>query len=96
MFVVLGGAIIGLAIRYLLPHRDQHGAALVPALGAIFASVIWIALTWAGWKWDGTWIWVAALAGGGLITLFADLTISRNRNAKDAELLESLQRSIPV
>ena len=35
LFVALGGAIIGLGARYLLPHRHTHGAVLMPAIGVI-------------------------------------------------------------
>ena len=38
LFVALGGAILGLGARYLLPGRHTHGSVLVPAIGVIAAS----------------------------------------------------------
>ena len=38
LFVVLGGAILGLAARYSLPRRHTYGSALVPAIGAGVAA----------------------------------------------------------
>lgn len=92
LFVVLGGAIIGLAGRYLLPNRHTHGSALIPAVGVIAASVLWVALTWAGLKWDGGWIWWITLGGTAVIVAVADLLIGRLRAAADDRMLHSLTK----
>ena len=36
-----------------------------PPIGAGVAAVVWVALTWLGWAWDGGWIWVVSLVAGG-------------------------------
>ena len=92
LFVVLGGAIIGLAGRYLLPYRHTHGSVLIPAVGVVAASVLWVALTWAGLKWDGGWIWWITLLGTIVVTAAADLVIGRVRTAHDDKLLHTLAR----
>lgn len=86
LFIALYGVVIGLAARYLLPERLRHGAALVPALGGAAAMVLWVALTWAGLKWDGGWIWVFALLGTGIVAVAADLLIGLARRRADASL----------
>ena len=92
LFVVLGGAILGLGARYLLPRRHTHGAVLVPALGAAAASVLWVALTWAGLKWDGGWIWWITLVGTAAIVAVTDLVLGRVRTVSDERLLHELSR----
>lgn len=92
LFVALGGAIIGLAARYLLPHRHTHGAALIPAVGVSVACILWVALTWAGLTWDGGWIWWITLFGTIVITVGADLLLGRARSSHDDKLLHSLAR----
>ena len=91
--MTLGGAILGLAARYGLPKRETHGALLVPAIGAIAASLVWAALTWLGWKFDGGWIWVASLVAAGVIAALASISLGRQRTANDAELLARLSRA---
>ena len=91
--MTLGGVVLGLAARYGLPKRDTHGALLVPAIGAIAASVVWAALTWMGWKFDGGWIWVASLAAAGIVAALASALLGRQRRASDAELLTKLSRA---
>ena len=93
LFVALGGVILGIAARYSVPKRDTHGALLVPALGAIVASVVWAALTWVGWKFDGGWIWVVSLVASGVIATVAGVFLGRQRTASDTELLTKLGRA---
>jgi hypothetical protein len=38
LFVTLGGVILGLIARYVLPHRHVHGVVLIPAIGAAAAA----------------------------------------------------------
>lgn len=92
LFVVLGGAIIGLAGRYLLPYRHTHGSVLIPAVGVITASVLWVGLTWAGLKWDGGWIWWITLLGTALVVALVDLAVGRARTAGDDRMLHQLTR----
>ncbi len=93
LFVALGGAILGLAARYGVPKRDTHGALLIPAVGAIVASVVWAALTWVGLKFDGGWIWVLSLATAGVVAGLASVFLGRQRTASDADLVTRLSRA---
>ena len=93
LFVTLGGVILGIAARYSVPNRDTHGALLVPAVGAIVASVVWAALTWVGWKFDGGWIWVVSLGASGIIAAAASVFLGRQRTASDTELFTKLGRA---
>ena len=90
--MVLGGAILGLAARYALPRRHTYGSALVPAIGAGVAAVVWVGLTWLGWAWDGGWIWVVSLVSAGLASAASVLVIGPRREHGDAELFERLAR----
>lgn len=92
LFIALGGAIIGLAARYFLPHRHTHGAVLMPALGVMVACVLWVALTWAGLKWNGGWIWWITLVGTAVVVAAADLVIGRVRTSRDDHLLAELTK----
>jgi hypothetical protein len=92
LFVVLGGAILGLAARYSLPRRHTYGSALVPAVGAGVAAVVWVALTWLGWAWDGAWIWVVSFVAAGLASVATAWLIGPRRERSDAALFERLAR----
>ena len=92
MFVVLGGAILGLVARYALPRRHTYGTVLVPAIGAGVAAIVWVALTWLGWPWDGGWIWVASLVAAGAVSAASALLIGPRREHADSALFERLAR----
>jgi hypothetical protein len=92
LFVALIGLLIGGAGRYLLPWRRTHGVALMPAIGCIAAMVLWVALTWAGLKWDGGVIWWVALIGTGVVVAAVDLLVGRLRTRADAALHASVTK----
>jgi uncharacterized membrane protein YeaQ/YmgE (transglycosylase-associated protein family) len=92
LFICLGGAIIGLLARYLLPHRHRHGSMLIPAVGTAFAAALWVALTWAGMKWNGGWIWAITIAATAVVCVVLDLVIGETRKHKDDELLSALSK----
>lgn len=90
LFVTLGGAILGLAARYALPRRHTYGTVLVPAIGAGVAAIVWVALTWLGWAWDGGWIWAVSLVVAGLAAAATPLVIGPRREHADAALFQRL------
>jgi len=90
LFVALGGAILGLAARYALPRRHTHGSVLVPAVGTGVASLVWVALTWLGWAWDGGWIWWVSFAAAAVASVVVDVIVGRRREAADLEVLHKI------
>lgn len=90
LFVTVIGAFIGLAARYVLPGRQSYGLLLLPAVDAAVTAAVWAALVWAGWKFDGGWIWVAALVIGGLAAVLAAVLLARGRRLSDQRRLHTL------
>lgn len=91
LFAVLGGVIIGAVAHVVLPWRSNRGVLVGPAVGGIAAAVLWEALTWVGWRYDGTWIWVVALVGSGAVTLVVEWLLGTQRDKRDAEYYEQLK-----
>ncbi|TFD26883.1 hypothetical protein [Cryobacterium cryoconiti] len=92
LFIALGGAVLGLAARYSLPGRQTHGAILMPAIGTMVASVVWVTLTWFGLAWNDGWIWWVTLGATALVSVAADLYLGRTRAAGDERMLHVLMR----
>ena len=90
LFIALGGAILGIAARYALPHRTEYGVAVVPAVGTAVAAVVWVALTWLGMAWDGGWIWLITLVVAAAASAATAWFLGRARAASDQQLLASL------
>ncbi|MBF4462759.1 MULTISPECIES: hypothetical protein [unclassified Rathayibacter] len=90
LFITLFGVLIGLAARYTLPHRALHGSALVPALGGLVAAVVWVALTWAGLRWDDGLIWATTLIVVAVAVVIADVGLGRARARRDDASLQAM------
>lgn len=93
LFAVLGGLILGAVAHVVLPWRSSRGSLLGPAVGGIVAAVLWEALTWAGWQYDATWIWVVALVGAGVVALVVEWVLGKRRTAADAAYYERVKAS---
>ena len=93
LFATLGGAILGLGLRYVLPKHDTYGSLLLPAVGAVASAVIWEALTWLGWKYSGGWIWVVALVGSAVVAAVVGILVGRARANGDVEMLGRLSKA---
>jgi hypothetical protein len=93
LFVTLIAFCIGLLWRYIVPGRETYGVVLLPSIAAAVTAIVWVALTWVGWKFDGGWIWVASLAAGGIVALAFAFVIPRTRHTGDHDMLARLSRA---
>jgi hypothetical protein len=93
LFVALGGALLGLAARYALPRRLTHGSVLIPAVGTGVASLVWVALTWLGWAWDGGWIWWVSFTVAAIASVVVDVFVGRRREAADLAMLHTISKT---
>ena len=92
LFAVLGGIVIAGGLRYFFPHRHSYGVLLLPAVRGAVAAAVWTALTWAGWPFDGGWIWVVSLILPGIAAVLVALLLSKRRVAADERMLQSLSK----
>jgi hypothetical protein len=96
MFIALLGAIMGLAARYVLPHRHTHGVVLMPAVGVIAAAVIWEVFTWLGFKWDAGVIWWIAVLGTAFVLAAVGILTGQLRTRSDDRLFDRLSKGAPA
>ncbi|MGN7190085.1 MULTISPECIES: hypothetical protein [unclassified Curtobacterium] len=88
LFAVLGGIVLGAVAHVVVPWRSTRGALLGPVVGGVVAAVAWEALTWAGWRYDGTWIWVVALIGAGVVAVVTEWVLGTRRARADEAFFE--------
>lgn len=90
-FVTVIGACIGVVVRYVLPERSTYGLLLLPAVAAAATAITWVGLLWAAnLTFDGTWIWVAALAAAVIAPVAMALWLPGRRAAEDEQLFQRL------
>jgi uncharacterized membrane protein YeaQ/YmgE (transglycosylase-associated protein family) len=90
VYVTVIGAAIGLFARYVLPGRRSYGLFLLPAAAAAVTATVWAGLVWAGWKFDGGWIWLVSLAAATVTSLLIPLLLPRYRENHDSRLMHHL------
>ena len=95
MQILLGfiaGAVVGIAVHYLVPGRDTRGVALAPIAGAVIAGIAWTALTWAGLTIENPVLWLSAVIVPAAIVTPAVVVLTRVRIRRDHR--EQVQRGI--
>lgn len=91
LFVVLIAAAFGLAVRYIFRGRETYGSALLPAISAAAASLVWVFLLWVPrMTFDGGWIWVISLLVGPLTAAIFAVYLPRIRHEHDRVALTQL------
>jgi hypothetical protein len=90
LFVLVIAAGIGAIVRYVLPGRKIYGMLLLPAVSVAVTAIVWVALLWAGWKFDGGWIWAVSLTAGGVAAILAEILVWRGRINGDKRTLHHL------
>lgn len=91
--VVPLGALLGLALRQLLPRRRELGLLVLPTAGLLAASIAWVGLTWlglgSGASGELAWIaWPVTVLLAIAVPLGLGLLLGARRTAVDARLLQ--------
>jgi hypothetical protein len=90
LFVLVIAAAIGAVLHYVLPGRHSHGLLLLPAVDVVVTAIVWVGLLWLGWRFDGGWIWVVAIAAGGVAAVLVWLLAWQGRARSDERVLHEL------
>jgi hypothetical protein len=93
VLIVTFAGIIGLALRYLIPGRELHGLAVLPATAIGLGSIGWLTAIWVGLDAGGPWGWVVALGLALVGTLALGLVLPKRRKAADDALWSELTHS---
>jgi hypothetical protein len=94
VLVVTFAGLIGTALRYILPGRESHGLALMPAGGVIIGSLGWLLAIWVGLDPRGVWSWVLALGLALIGGIVLGVMVPKRREAADAARFEELTRPV--
>jgi hypothetical protein len=93
VLIVTAGGLIGTAIRYIVPGRNTHGLAVMPAAGVIAGALVWLVVVWFGGPVDAWWSWVITLSATTMAVIVLALELPKRRAALDEALRQELVRS---
>lgn len=90
LLALIAACALGVALHFLLPHRDLRGVAVTPAISTAVAAATYTILQWSGIGESSVWLWVASIGGGLAVALLATLTLTAQRRHADATARQSL------
>jgi hypothetical protein len=91
LFVLVISAGLGLGVRFASGNgRTSYGITLVPAISVAVTGIVWVALLWLGFTFDGGWIWLISLVVGPVVALIVALRLPRARANADRAMLTRL------
>ncbi len=85
LLAMIAACALGVALHFVLPHRELRGVAVTPAVCTAAAAAIYTGMQWAGVSEADIWLWVVSIGGGILIALTATLALTARRQRSDAE-----------
>ncbi|MFD5215705.1 hypothetical protein [Microbacterium sp. NPDC058345] len=90
LLALIAACAFGVALHFLLPHRELRGVAVTPAISTAAAAAIYTILQWTGIGESSVWLWVASIGGGLVLALLVTLTITAQRRHHDATAKQAL------
>jgi hypothetical protein len=90
VLIVTFAGIIGTIVRYVVPGRELHGLAVMPAAGVILGSLAWTISVWAGLEASSVWPWVISLGLATAGTIALAIELPKRRTSHDDALWAEL------
>jgi hypothetical protein len=92
LLVILAyGAILALVAPFVLPKSDHYGKLVPAAIALVAGAVLWLILTWFGFKYDEAWIWFIVMLGMPVASWFGTKFLRSKREAEEAAELQSIR-----
>lgn len=96
VLIVTVAGLIGATLRYLVPGRQRHGLAVLPAAGVIAGSLLWVILVWLGAPQNAWWSWAIALGLTTVAVLALALILPKRRQADEEALWAEMTGHSPA
>lgn len=84
LLALIAACVLGVAVHYVIPHRDVRGVALIPAIATAVAAAAYTLGQWAGLAESSVWLWLIALGGAIVVAALSGVVLTRVRHHGDA------------
>jgi hypothetical protein len=85
--IVFYAAILGLVAPYIFLKNEEVGNILPPAIALGAGSVLWVILTWLGFKYTEGYIWAIVMVLMPVAMIYVSTRIANERIQEREELL---------
>lgn len=93
LMVVAYAGLLALVVPFLMPKSEHFGNLVPGAIAMVSGSVLWLLLTWLGFRYEEPWIWFIVMLLMPVATLFGTAFIRKTREAEEAKALEQIRLS---
>lgn len=83
LLAVIAACALAIAVHFLLPDRELRGVAVVPAIAAVVAALVYTGLQWAGVAENNFWLWLASIGGGLALSAIVGALLTAQRRRTD-------------
>lgn len=91
LVIVAYAAILALVAPFVMPKSEHFGNLVPGALALTSGSVLWLLLTWFGFRYDEAWIWMIVMLLMPVATMFGTAYIRKTREAEEAKALDAIR-----
>lgn len=91
LVIVTYAAILAGVAPFVLPKSDHYGKLVPVGVALTFGSVLWLLLTWLGFRYDEAWIWFIVMLTMPVATWIATSRLLKTREAQEAKALSELR-----
>lgn len=93
LIIIVYAAILAGVAPFVLPKSDHYGKLVPVGIALTFGSVLWLLLTWLGFRYEEAWIWFIVMLTMPIATWAGTSYILKNREAEEAKKLAELRLS---
>ena len=90
VLIVTFAGLIGAAVRYMLPGRDRHGLGLMPSVGVMVGSLVFVIAVWAGLAPRSVWPWLISLGLTLAVCVWLAIWLPKKRDTDDGDMFARL------
>lgn len=91
LIIILYAVILALVAPFVMPKSEHFGNLVPGGLALTSGSLLWLILTWFGFRYDEAWIWFIVMLAMPIVTWYGTGYIRRLREAEEAKALEAIR-----
>lgn len=91
LVIVAYAGLLALVAPFVMPKSEHFGNLVPGALALTAGSVLWLLLTWFGFRYDEAWIWMIVMLLMPVATWFGTAYIRKTRETEEANALEAIR-----
>ena len=91
LVIAIYAGILALVAPFVIPPSGRYGKLVPLGVATSVGAVLWLLLTWFGFRYEEAWIWFVVMLAMPVATWFAVRFLDSKREAEEALELEKIR-----